>query len=359
VRAPLARQLDVRFMTRERILVVQTAFLGDVILTTPLVAVLRRHAPDAELAMLVTPAAAPLVAHHPALDHVLIDDKRGGGRGAFGLLRLVRTLRAGRFTIALAAHKSLRTGLALRAAGIPRRIGFSTAPAARCYTDRVPRPLGLHDRDRLLELLTPLGVARELASTDARPWIAVDAPTRARATALLAAHGGATRGFAAVCPGSAWRTKRWPAASFAALVRTLDADGYRCLLLGGPDERELTRTVHDLSGGRAVDLGGATDLPLLAAVLAEATVAITNDSAPMHVASAVGVPQVAIFCATVPEQGYGPVGAHALVVERDLACRPCGRHGSARCPRGTDDCMELVTVDEVRAAVERVCALAA
>src|SRR5258705_2395361 len=101
-----------------RILLVQTAFLGDIILTTPLIAALRRRLPDAELAMLVTPAAAPLIAGHPGLDRVLVDDKRGTGRGARGLLRLIRTLRAGRFTIAIAAHKSLRTALALRAAGI-------------------------------------------------------------------------------------------------------------------------------------------------------------------------------------------------------------------------------------------------
>jgi heptosyltransferase-2 len=345
-------------MTRERILVVQTAFLGDVILTTPLVAALRRHAPSAEITMLVTPAAAGLVAHHPALDRVLTDDKRGRGRGIGGLLRLVRTLRSHRFTVALAAQKSVRTALALRAAGIPRRIGFATAPAAALYTELVARPPTAHDRDRLLGLLAPLGVAMP-APERLRPWIAVDAATRAHAAAMLAPHARPGRPFAAICPGSAWRTKRWPLASFAALVRALDADGYRCLLFGGPDERALTADVHAAAGGLAVDLGGTTDLPMLAAVMGQVAVAVTNDSAPMHVATAAGVPQVAIFCATVPGQGYGPLGARALVVERDLACRPCGRHGGERCPRGTDDCMELVTVDEVRAAVARVRALAA
>ncbi len=345
-------------MTGERILLVQTAFLGDVILTTPVVAALRRHAPSAEIVMMVTPAAAPLVANHPALDAVLVDDKRGAGRGVGGFLRLVRTLRARRFTIALAAHKSVRTALALRAAGIPRRIGFATAPAALLYTDPVARPPTAHDRDRLLGLLAPLGAA--VVDPDAhRPWLAVDASTRARAAALLAAHADDGRPLAAICPGSAWRTKRWPAASFADLVRALDADGYRCLLLGGPDDRALTEDVRRLAHGRAVDLAGATDLPLLAAVMQMVAVAVTNDSAPMHVATAAGVPQVAIFCATVPAQGYGPLGPHALVVERDLACRPCGRHGGERCPRGTDDCMELVTVAEVRAAVARVRARAA
>jgi heptosyltransferase-2 len=153
--------------------------------------------------------------------------------------------------------------------------------------------------------------------------------------------------------------RSWPVPSFAALDRALGADGYRCLLLGAADERALTAAVQTAAGDRAVDLGGLTDLPLLAAVMGRVAVVVTNDSAPMHLATAAGVPQVAIFCATVPAQGYGPLGPLALVVERDLACRPCGRHGGARCPRGTDDCMELVTVDEVRVAVARVCARAA
>ena len=345
-------------MTRQRILLVQTAFLGDVILTTPLLAALRRHDPAAELTMLVTPAAAPLVAQHPALDRVILDDKRGRGRGLRGFVGLIRALRAYHFTTAITAHKSVRTALALRAAGIPRRIGFATATAAALYTERVPRPLGAHDRDRLLGLLAPLGITT-IPDAIARPWIAVDAATEERASVLLRPYRADRRPLAAICPGSAWRTKRWPVASFGALVRALEGDGYRCLLLGAPDEQALTAAVQTVAGDRAVDLGGRTDLPLLAAIMTRVAVAVTNDSAPMHVATAAGVPQVAIFCATVPAQGYGPLGPRALVVERDLACRPCGRHGGQHCPRGTDDCMELVTVDEVRAAVAQVRAHAA
>jgi heptosyltransferase-2 len=341
-----------------RILLVQTAFLGDIILTTPLIAALRRHLPGAHLALLVTPAAAPLVAGHPGVDRVLVDDKRGTGRGVRGLVALIRRLRGERFDVAIAAHKSVRTALALRAAGIPRRIGFSTAPAAPLYTDRVARSATAHDRDRLLALLTPLGMPA-LAGVDAPPWIAIDAATRTRADALLAPFVADGRPLAVVAPGSAWRTKRWPAPAFGALVRALDADGYRCVVVGGSEETALTAAVHAAAGGAGVDLGGRTDLPLLAALMARAAVAVTNDSAPMHVATAVGVPQVAIFCATVPAQGYGPLGPRARVVERDLACRPCGRHGADHCPRGTDDCRQLVTVADVRAAVAQVRALAA
>lgn len=339
----------------ECILVVQTGFLGDVVLTTPLLQVLRRRFPEAEVTLLVTPAAAPLMARHPAVDRVEIDDKRGADGGIRGMLAVGRRLRQRRYGLALAAHKSWRTGALLLLARIPRRIGFTSAPAAPLYTERVPRPPALHDRDRLLQLMRPFG---ELGAAP-RPWISVDEDARRQALELLATARASGRPVAAICPGSVWRTKRWPAPAYGGLVRHLEAAGYACVLLGSPAERALTRMVNDAAGGGAIDLGGATDLSVLAAVLAETQVVVSNDSAPMHLATAVGVPQVAIFCATVPGQGYGPLGECVQIVEKDLACRPCGRHGAERCPRATDDCMELIRVEDVAAAVERVRALAA
>lgn len=336
----------------ERILLVQSGFLGDVVLTTSLVAALRRRLPAAELVMMVAPAAVPLVARHPALDGVLVDDKRGADHGVTGFLHGAARLRHRRFTIAVAAHKSVRTALLLRAAGVPRRIGFATAPGARLYTERVARPTAAHDRDRLLALLAPFGEV--IPGEPCAPWVAVDTAARERAASLLAPLLASGRPLAAVCPGAAWRTKRWPAAAYGALVRDLERDGFACVLLGAPDERAITTAVRDAAGGRGLDLAGATDVAVLGAVLARMAVVVSNDSAPMHVASALGVPQVAIFCATVPGQGYGPLGARAVVVDKDLACRPCGRHGGERCPRGTDDCMELIEVAEVREAIERV-----
>lgn len=338
-----------------RILVVQSGFLGDVVLTTPLLAALRRRFACARLAMLVTPTAEPLVRYHPALDAVLVDDKHGRGRGVTGLAGLTRRLRAERFTVAIAAHKSLRTALALYGARIERRVGFAGVPGTPFYTDRVARSLDCHDRDRILALLDPLGDPPVVAE-DRQPWVALDAATRARAEALLEPALAAGRPLAGICPGSAWATKRWPARAYGALVRWLEERGYRCVLLGAEGERALTAAVRDAAGGHGIDLAGATDVALLAAAVVRMSLVVTNDSAPMHLATAAGIPQVAIFCATVPAQGYGPLGPRAIVVDKDLACRPCGRHGGTRCPRGTDDCMELVEVAEVRAAVERALA---
>jgi heptosyltransferase-2 len=289
---------------------------------------------------------------------VLIDGKRAAGRPVRGFGSLVRRLRAERFTIALAAHKSVRTALALTVGGVKRRVGFAGAPGAVFYSDRVERVLARHDRDRLLALLEPLDGA-PVGIENHQPWVALDDATRARAETLLTPLLAAGRPLAALCPGSVWETKRWPAFAYGALLRVLEQRGYACVLLGAPDERPIGAAVQAAAGGLGLDLVGQTDSALLAAVLARMAVVVTNDSAPMHLAGAVGVPHVAIFCATVPAQGYGPLGPCAVVVEKDLACRPCGRHGSARCPRGTDDCRELIEVSEVSAAVERARSLAA
>src|SRR3989442_904178 len=139
------------------LLVAQTSFVGDVILTTPLVSALRRRLMPRRLALLVRPEAVPLVAGHPDIDQVLVDDKRGADRGALGWLGTARRLRAERFEVAVSPHRSLRTALVLAAAGIPRRVGFRESRGARLFHERVPRDRGRHDVERNLALLAPFG----------------------------------------------------------------------------------------------------------------------------------------------------------------------------------------------------------
>src|SRR3989442_9898863 len=135
------------------LLVVQTSFLGDVVLPTPLVSALRRRLAPRRLALLVRPDAVPLVAGHPDVDQVLVDDKRGADRGALGWLRTARRLRAERFEVAVSPHRSLRTALVLAAAGPPRPAGFRESPRARLFPPSLPRERWRHDVERHLALL--------------------------------------------------------------------------------------------------------------------------------------------------------------------------------------------------------------
>jgi len=326
------------------LLVAQTSFLGDVVLTTPLVSALRRRLMPRRLALLVRPEAVPLVAGHPDIDQVLVDDKRGADRGALGWLGTARRLRAERFEVAVSPHRSLRTALVLAAAGIPRRVGFRESRGARLFHERVPRDRGRHDVERNLALLAPFG-----GDAEEPPALHVPvAPEAARRASALVPPGPGP--LVGVAPGSVWATKRWAPDGFAAVIVALAAEGARCVVLGAPDEAALAEEIDRLAGGRATVLAGRTDLATLVAVIDRLALLVANDSAPMHIACARGVPVVAVFCATTPALGYGPWGPRAAVVEADLACRPCARHGGRRCPRGTEDCMRLVAPAVVLAA---------
>jgi heptosyltransferase-2 len=327
------------------VVVAQTSFLGDVVLTTPLLTALRRRLAPRRLAVVVRPEAVPLVAGHPDVDDVLVDDKRGRDRGLAGLARVARRLRLERFDLAVSPHRSLRTALVLAAARIPRRVGFRSSRGAWLFHERVPRDRTRHDVERNLALLGPFGGPSE----PPRLHLPVAPEAAARAAALLPPGNGPLVG---VAPGSVWATKRWSAEGFAAVIAGLASDGVRCVVLGGPDEAALGARVAALAGGATV-LSGRTDLATLVAVVDRLAVLVANDSAPMHVACARGVPVVAVFCATTPALGYGPFGARATVIEADLECRPCARHGGHRCPRGTEDCIRLVRPEAVLAAVRR------
>ena len=325
------------------LLVAQTSFLGDVVLTTPLVSALRARLAPRRLAVLVRPEAVPLVAGHPDVDDVVVDDKRGRDRGIAGAVRTAARIRRERFDLAVSPHRSLRTALVLAGARIPRRVGFRESRGAALYHERVPRDRRRHDVERNLVLMTAFGGA----VTDARLHVPVAPEAAARAAALLPAGGGPLVGLA---PGSVWATKRWTADGFAAVAAALADDGARCVILGAPHEKDVADAVRERSGRRATVLAGQTDLATLVAVIDRLALLVCNDSAPMHIAGARAVPVVAVFCATTPALGYGPYGPHDTVIGADLACRPCARHGGRCCPRGTEDCMRLVAADTVIAA---------
>ena len=325
------------------LLVAQTSFLGDGVLTTPLLTALRARLRPRRLAVLVRPEAAPLLDGHPDVDAVLVDDKRTADAGLGGIARVARRLRGEAFDLVVSPHRSLRTAILLAAAGIPRRVGFADSRGAFLFHERVRRDRARHDVERNLALVDPFG-----GSIGApRLHVPVQAAAAARAAALLPEGRGALIGLA---PGSVWATKRWHPDGFAGVLRAFREQGARVVVLGAPGERSVAEDIVRRAGGGATVLAGRTDLATLVAVVDRLALLVANDSAPMHIACARETPVVAVFCATTPALGYGPWGSRSVVVEADLGCRPCGRHGGRRCPRGTEDCMRLVRAGAVLAA---------
>jgi heptosyltransferase-2 len=322
-------------------LVVQTAFLGDVVLTTPLLSALaERHGP---LDVVTTPAAAPLLETHPAVAEVIRYDKRGGDAGAAGLWRLGRRLRARRYTRVYLPHGSWRSaGLALLT-GAAERTGFADSMAAVTYTCRVPPAGHGHQVERLLRLAGPLPGAVPPVS------LGLTREDRLAAERWLAARG-LGPGFIAIAPGSIWGTKRWP--YYPALAAAVEG---AIVVLGSGEDAALAAEIQRAAGGRAHSAAGVVSLRTAAALLENAAVLVTNDSAPLHLATAAGTPVVAVFGPTVPAFGFGPRGQRDQIVEHDgLSCRPCSSHGPRVCPLGHHRCMRELSVERVGAAVAAV-----
>jgi heptosyltransferase-2 len=291
--------------------------------------------------LVTTPAAASLVERHPAVREVIRYDKRGGDRGLRGLGRLVGRLRRGRYRRAYLPHRSWRSGTVAFLAGIPERIGFADG-ASILYTRSILRPQAGHEVERLLTL------AGEPAG-EFPVSIALDTGDRDEADRWLADHG-ITGPFIAVAPGSIWGTKRWPYYGELA-ARVSDS----VVIIGGNEDRALGEAVVAASGGRARNAAGALSLRGSAALIARARLLVTNDSAPLHMATAAGTPIVAVFGPTLPSFGFAPRGRTDRVVEHDhLSCRPCSAHGPAVCPLGHHRCMRELDVERVRRLVERM-----
>jgi len=326
-------------------LVVQTSFLGDTVLTTPLIAHLAERGP---VDVVVTPASAPLLANNPSVREIHVYDKRGRDRGLVSSLLLSARLRRRRYAAAYLAQGSMRSGALVFGAGVRQRVGFTTSAGRRFYTRRVDYLEGEHHASRLLRLALEPGV--EPSAEMLRPRLFPGQAERDKVDAMLRQWGWKGESFVALAPGSVWATKKWPHyAALAALVKA------RVVIVGSTEDVYLASDILRAVGARAIDCAGRLSLLASAELISRAQVLVSNDSAPLHLASAVGTPTVAIFGPTVPEFGFGPLAPRSVVLGvTTLGCRPCDRHGPQRCPLGHWRCMREITARQVAEVVREL-----
>jgi heptosyltransferase-2 len=338
----------------ENVLVVQTSFLGDTVLTLPLLSEIKRRYPAGKLTLLCAPVAAELLGSHEVIDEVIVDDKRRQDGGILGLWRKAKVLEQKKFTLAISPHKSLRSALLLFLARIPRRVGFRQSKGAFLFHDLADRNPGRHDVERNLSILQPLGIPTETCRRG------IDLPVleagREQSRHLFQALGvDLNKTVIGINAGSVWPTKRWAADLFAQLITKLKQNlNCEIVLFGGPEDHETVAIIQALCGTEVVNLSGKTALPDLPAAISACDLFITNDSGPMHIAVGCAVPVVAIFCATTPSLGFYPYSSKAVVVQKDLPCRPCSSHGGRRCPLGTEDCIKLIRSEDVFQAAMQI-----
>ncbi len=338
-----------------KILIFQTAFLGDVILTLPMIQILKKNFPLAEIDVVTTPKAAKFLSNHPAITNVIQYDKRNTQKGLRGIVTLAKMLRQKEYDVAVVPHRSFRTASVIALSGIKDRIGFSNASGKYFYNHIAEYVKSKHESERNYALLSPFGIT---VTQKELPSLYPSSEDINTVNKLLFEHEILQQEkMIAIAPGSVWNTKRWLAERFAELALMLANDGFEILIVGGKEDAELGRAIVESTTHKHIhDATGKLSLLQSAELIGRCRTLVTNDSAPLHIGVAMKTPVVAIFGATVPEFGFAPYGNNDIVVEtKGLECRPCTIHGGNTCPIGTFVCMKKIEAKMVYEKVKIVC----
>lgn len=327
----------------DRILIIQTAFLGDVVLATGLVEKLHARFPQAQLDFLVRKGNESLLKDHPLLNQTLIWDKKQGKYKS--LFRLLAHLRKQKYDLVVNVQRFGSTGILTASSGAKETVGFDKNPFSLLFTRRYQHDInsGTHEVERNHLLIQSITDA-----TAAKPKLYPSEADFAKVEVYKQAP------FICMAPTSVWFTKQFPKEKWVTLINTIDSK-YKIYLLGSPADKEYCNEIISQSINRQVtNLCGNLSLLQSAALMRDAVLNYVNDSGPMHLASALNAPTCAVYCSTIPGFGFGPLADFARVVEREepLHCRPCGLHGHRACPEGHFKCAYDIRNEQLLAVLK-------
>jgi len=325
--------------TLKNILIRGPNWVGDAVLAIPAIKAVRQHFQEAEITVLVRPWVAGLYTSAPFVDQLWSEPKPAG---LSDWARMARAIRARAFDLALLLPNSFESALMMYLAGVPQRVGYATDGRSWMLTNHT-RPSG----ERRHQVHYYLDLVKILSAGTIQPSIEINATAEERAAArkLLQDEGIPSNArFLALNPGAAYGSaKRWYPDRFARVADTLAAEfGLHVALIGSESERLIAKEISEQTASKTAVLNGKTSLETLIGVLAESSLMVTNDSGPMHVAAALGIPTVAVFGST-DERVTGPYGPRTRIVKQAVECSPCLLRD---CPID-HRCMDRVTVEHV------------
>lgn len=330
----------------KNILVLQTAFLGDVILSTPLIRAIRHLYPAARLDVLTIPETGIIFKENPHVNETIYFNKRSMFKKISSFISLIFKIRQKKYDLAISIQSSLTSSFLLLLGGIPERLGFTRQ---KFLTLSVEHTKGLHKIQKILRLLEPLTDQQ----FDMQTEIFWSEKEEENSKQILENFQNKNKQIIGIAPGSIWYTKRWIKEYYAELIKRLEKKEFQIVLIGGKDDFELCNFIKNDS--HAINVAGSLSILESAALIEKLDLLITNDSAPLHIANAVKTDVIAIFGPTVKELGFYPFRERDRVIEIALDCRPCGSHGGNKCPLEHHNCMKLITAKMVfNAAIDHL-----
>ncbi len=322
-----------KLRTLKKILIIQTASLGDVILCTPLIEKLFSFYPNAKIDFLLKEGYEGVLRRHPKLHFVIVWDKKE--KKYKKLIELIRIIRDNRYDAVINVQRFASSGLITALSAAKWTVGFNKNPFSLFFSKRVKHNIGkkkdgLHEVERNLKLIDDI--------TDAASNFPMRLYPLPHDQAKVSQY--KTVQFICLAPASLWFTKQFPEEKWVEFVSAVEESLF-IYFLGSPGEKELCDRIIQQSGHKnSLNLAGKLGFLESAALMKDAQMNYVNDSAPMHLASAMDAPVCAIFCSTIPEFGFGPRASRSILVQtqKELTCKPCGLHGLKKCPKGHFDC---------------------
>ncbi|MDR2011161.1 MAG: glycosyltransferase family 9 protein [Bacteroidales bacterium] len=321
-----------------KILIIQTASIGDVILTTPLIENLHKQFPNSKIDFLLKNGNQSLFKDHPYLNEVIIWYK--SEKKYKNLFNLLSYIRKNKYDLVVNVQRFFSSGILTAFSGAKIKIGFKKNPLSFLFSKSKKHELkeNIHEIDRNLSLISdwvksPERYVRLYPSVQDKDFVSQYTD----------------KNFITISPASLWFTKQFPKERWIEFLKSLSGD-ITVYLLGGKSDVELCEEIIERSSFQnAVNLSGKLELLQSASLMSSAQMNYVNDSAPTHLASSVNAPVTTIFCSTVPEFGFGPLSEVSFIVEchEKLDCRPCGIHGYKTCPEKHFKCGYNINTDEL------------
>jgi heptosyltransferase-2 len=317
----------------KKILIIQTAFIGDAILVSALLEALHAQFPESQIDLLLRKGNESLYDKPPFLKQCFtFSRKKNKLKETFRLIKLIRNEK---YDAVINVQRFFTSGLLTAFSGAKTTIGFQKNPLSIFFSHRIPHQIntGMHEVERNALLLKPLGIDL-VFKPKLYPFDAFEKPN-----------------FQYVCiaPASVWFTKQLPEEKWVELINKTNS-AYTIFILGSKADNDLAQRIIDAAPNKnVVNLCGKISLLQSAVLMKLATMNYVNDSAPLHLASSVNAPVTAFFCSTIPEFGFGPLSENSQVIqtEEKLICRPCGLHGKKACPEGHFKCGKSINISSV------------
>jgi heptosyltransferase II len=347
--------------SKPKILIIQTAFLGDVILTLPVVQNIKQFIHDAEIDFMCIPQTEEVLKNNPSITNLIVFDKRGKKKIS-KLLKMISSVRKNKYEMIISPHRSFRSALITHFSGAKIKIGFNKNSFSALLTSRVLYNKNSHEIERNVDLVRAIpGIKFDENKKQLKPELFPSQEDLNYVQQLLSPlHSiyatNSTHSIVSLAPCSKWFTKQLPENKSIEIINELINCGYRAALIGGKeDEQYCTNIEKKLSSENILNLCGKLT-PLQSKVVIENSVCLVSvDSAAAHIGASTDTPVVQIYGSTVPAFGFYQLTSRNVIIENNtLACRPCTNHGRKNCPLKHFKCMEDIGLNKIIEAVERL-----